>query len=409
MAGKTTASMTQITAESAARAIAGSIGPAESLNQQMGQIYPIVNSVFRQMTGRDDITAVDTQSLVAMGQELENLGKLDMYLNTLSKRIGYTIDGYRIYNSKFSVMARTEVEWGAAVQKIDTEMPDAVEDKMWEIGKMDGQSVDQYIISNPKAHQKIFEKNSAYSFFITTALYQLRDAFLSEGAMNRFMNQIFGKTQNKIEVVHEDLARLCVANYILNMANTQHFHLVTIYNSMNPPTQVTTQTALFDAPFLRFVAGFINNVSRKMETMSILYNKEGKTRFTPRSLQNLYMIADFVTQMETVSYFGAYNPKWITADPDIVLPYWQSNKSPKTNNDFFEAMCIKGTADNKVKTVQLCLGILFDWEAMGTFRKQEMVLTTPVNARAAYYNTFWHERQMWFNDMGENAVAFFLD
>ena len=52
---------------------------------------------------------------------------------------------------------------------------------------------------------------------------------------------------------------------------------------------------------------------------------------------------------------------------------------------------------------------MFDHDAMGTFREEETVLTTPVNARAAYYNTFWHERPLWFNDMGENGIVFFLD
>ena len=69
-----------------------------------------------------------------------------------------------------------------------------------------------------------------------------------------------------------------------------------------------------------------------------------------------------------------------------------------------------GKVDSKVdKTIENVVGVLFDREAIGTFRQEEKVLTTPVNARGAYYNTFWHEKQMWFNDMSENAVIFTLN
>ena len=69
-----------------------------------------------------------------------------------------------------------------------------------------------------------------------------------------------------------------------------------------------------------------------------------------------------------------------------------------------------GKVDGKTdKTIENVVGILFDREGIGTFRQEEKVLTTPVNARGAYYNTFWHEKQMWFNDMSENAVIFTLN
>ena len=86
------------------------IKPEVGLNTEVNQIYPIVNAVFRQMTGRDDIEAVDTNSLVAMGSTVENLGKKDLWLNTLNRRIGYTIDGWRLYRNKFSGMGSNRAE-----------------------------------------------------------------------------------------------------------------------------------------------------------------------------------------------------------------------------------------------------------------------------------------------------------
>lgn len=376
---------------------------------EVNQIYDLCNQVFQQMTGRTDITAVDSASLVAMGNEVSNLGKNDLWLNTLARRIGLTIDNYRVYLNKFSDLYRTQVEWGALVQKLTVEMPDAVADDMYKVGQMNGQALDHYIINNPKAKQKIFDKETPYSFFITMQEKMLTEAFLNAGAMASFVNQVFGKVQNKIEVVLEDLARVALVNVMCNLSAKQEIKLVTLYNSKTGST-LNPQTALFDPSFMRFAIGMMNNIASKMETMSVLFNTEGYDRFTPKSEQRFYVLADFITQLETVVQYAAFNTQYVNKSVDIAVPYWQGVKEGDDINDITVLSKVIGKVDGKVdKTIENVVGVLFDREAIGTFRQEEKVLTTPVNARGAYYNTFWHEKQMWFNDMSENAVIFTLN
>lgn len=376
---------------------------------EVNQIYDLCNQIFQQMTGRTDIAAVDSASLVAMGNEVSNLGKNDLWLNTLARRIGLTIDSYRAYRNKFSDLYRTQVEWGALVQKLTVEMPDAVADDMYKVGQMNGQALDHYIINNPKAKQKIFDKETPYSFFITMQEKMLTEAFLNAGAMSSFVNQVFGKVQNKIEVVLEDLARVALVNMMCNLSTKQEIKLVTLYNSRTGST-LNPQTALFDPGFMRFAIGMMNNIASKLETMSVLFNADSYDRFTPKSEQRFYVLADFITQLETVVQYAAFGPQYVNKPVDIAVPYWQGVKEGQDVNDIAVISKVIGKVDGKVdKTIENVVAVLFDREAIGTFRQEEKVLTTPVNARGAYYNTFWHEKQMWFNDMSENAVIFTLN
>lgn len=376
---------------------------------EVNQIYDLCNQIFQQMTGRTDIAAVDSASLVAMGNEVSNLGKNDLWLNTLARRIGLTIDSYRVYRNSFSDLYRTQVEWGALVQKLTVEMPDAVADDMYKVGQMNGQALDHYIINNPKAKQKIFDKETPYSFFITMQEKMLTEAFLNAGAMASFVNQVFGKVQNKIEVVLEDLARVALVNMMCNLSTKQEIKLVTMYNSKTGST-LNPQTALFDPAFMRFAIGMMNNIASKLETMSVLFNTDGYDRFTPKSEQRFYVLADFITQLETVVQYAAFNPQYVNKSVDIAVPYWQGVKEGDDVNDIAVLSKVIGKVGSKVdKTIENVVGVLFDREAIGTFRQEEKVLTTPVNARGAYYNTFWHEKQMWFNDMSENVVIFTLN
>jgi len=388
---------------------AGLITPSdEGLQKNVQQIYPIVNAVFEQMTGQKGIQAVDTNSLVAMGQRVINSGQTEVWLNTLARRIGYTIDTFRAYRNKYSGMARTQLEWGAIVQKITVDMPEAVLDKAWDVGKMDGESVDQWIINNPKVHQRFFDNETAYAYFITIQTAYLNRAFLNAGAMAALITQIFGKVQNKREFAYEELARLCIANLCVNLKDFQKIHLVTMYNNATGAA-LTPNSAKYDAAFMRFALATINQISRKFESMSVLYNSDKEERFTPRESQRLFMLADFMTFLETIPEYLAYAHDTIGANPDMLVPYWQASGTTSTP-DWEAVSSIKAT-NNEGSTVEQknLIGILHDYEVMGTFRREEEVLTTPVNARARYYNTFWHEGQFWFNMSDENAVAFYLD
>lgn len=387
--------------------------PAYGLNPEIPQIYPIVNAVFEQMTGQKELEAVDTATLIAMGTELDNLGRKDIWLNTLAKRIGYTIYSYRVYESRYSDLHRSQMDYGAYVQKLYAEMPDAVEDKSFDVGKMDGQSVDQWIIRNPKVKQKLFEKEAPFSFFVTIQTAFLREAFTSSSQMSGLISSIFGQAKNKITYVMEELGKLCVNNFILNSSRNQHFHLVSIYNNTQNGT-LTSTTALLSPDFIRWATGFINMLGNNMAEMSTLYNSEKKLRFTPGKNRRFYILADFMTAAKTQVLYAAFNKDEVMANPDIQVSFWQAQTSLNATDSLKKKMQIAGSVyDSKgavvEKTLDNVLGILFDYDAMGMFRKDEEVLTTPVNARARYYNTFWHENQFWFNDHGENHAILFLD
>lgn len=379
---------------------------------EVNQIYPLVNSIFKQMTGRSDIEVVDNTTLVSLGQEVNNLGLNDLWLNALARRIGKTIDDNRVYRNKFSDLYRDDMAWGAIVQKLRVEMPDAVKDDMYEVGQLDGQSLDQYVINNPKATQKFFDKEAPYSFFITMQDKFLREAFLSEGAMGAFVNQIFTKVRNKIEVTLEDLARLAVNTYMLNAKPAQVYNLVTMYNKTFG-TSLTSEQAWYDDKFLRFAISKMNSISEKMESMSVLYNGENVERFTPQSQQRFYALADFKQNLGAFSQYAAFHERFISKNADVSVPYWQAVKE----GDDVNSLSVLGKVSGKVtgskgteeKTLTNVVGIIFDYDAIGTHRIEERVLTTPVNARGAYYNTYWHENQLWFNDLSENGVIFTLN
>lgn len=364
------------------------------------QLYSIVNEVAAESMGTDSIDVIDTSTLVALGDSvLSSTANTEAFLNTLVQRIGKTIISFRPYTSKLTLLDIGDMEFGQIMQKTKTQMPIAIEDDTYNL--TDGSSLDMYVVSKPEVHQKLFVKRTPLAFMKTFQTKALKEAFLSSEAMGNFVASIYGEIRNAIELAQENLGRLTMANYMANATSQQVYDLVTLFNAATGETQATGITALQNEAFLRYALQTIKNVAYSMETMSTLYNDGTEQRHTPRNLQRIASIIQFKSALETQVDYAAFNDDYVKLASDIIVPYWQAAKSP---------LDIKVT-DEEGEDAELSNVVAFihDRDALGTYRKEEEVLTTPVNARGRYYNTYYHIDNLYFNDYSENGVVFTLN
>ena len=374
---------------------------------ETSQIYSIINAVCEETMGESALVATDTASLVAMGNAiLSSSTNTECFIDTLVQRIGRTMISYRPYKSKLGLMAVSDMTMGAIMQKIKVQMPEAVEDVTTQL--IDGQSIDQYIISKPKAKQKLFVKRTPYTFYITIQKKWLREAFTSESAMGSFIAAIYGEVENKLELSQENLARLCMANFMASISGSANrvVNLVSEYNTLQSDVTITADNAFIHEGFLRYALGRMNNISKKMETMSVLYNDGTETRHSPKSDQRFVSIVDFQTALETQVQWAAFHDQYVKKDNGIEVPYWQAAQSPLDID-----LLVEGDDPDEPDNVTLSniVAFIHDRDALGTYRKEVEVATTPLNARGLYTNQFWHMNDLYFNDVSENGIIFTLN
>ena len=378
---------------------------------ETNQIYGLINDVNEQTIGTENLKVLNTEQLVALGDYLFNSGSVDLWTNTLLSRIASTKVSYRAYQSKLGIYAVSDITMGLIMQKIKVDMPNAVEDVTTQL--QDGESIDMYIVSKPTAHQKLFAKRTPATFFRTTQRKWLREAFTSESAMGSFLAAVQGEVNNKIELTQENLARLTMANFmaIISQTSTRVVELVTEYNALTDNDVPTGEGALLDEGFCRYALGRMNKVAKYMETMSRLYNDGSVDRHSPIGSQRFVSLIDFRTALETQVQWAAFNERYVATKNGIEVPYWQSAKSPFD----IKLRIHEGTEDTSDDdedvdiTLSNVVGMIHDVDAFGTYRKEMDVITTPVNARGAYYNTFWHLNDLYFNDVSENGILFTLN
>lgn len=382
------------------------------------QIYTIVNEVANQAMGGTNLEVIDNRGLIALGNTV--LGSIDTannFINALTDRIGRTIVSFRAYHSHFPDFERDAIEWGNILQKLKIGMPEAESDDSYNL--KDGTSVDQYKINKAKVNQMLFSSETPWQTHITVHLDELEKAFVDSTAMGTFISGMFGEVQNRIELAMENLSMECVNNYIAELIKRKSsnpnrvFNLVTLYKDATGVDHTTEPlSALDDEEFLKFTVRTINRISSTMEYMTkgVFNNAEGTgevyTRHTPKSEQRMMLFIDMVNALKTNINSKAFNMEQVAINiPFQTVPFWQSIKEPA---GLKVTPASEGTGITAPIEQSEVMGILYDREAMGTFKKKYSSLTSPINAAGKYYNVFYHMITMYYNDLTENAVVFLL-
>lgn len=385
------------------------------------QIYTIVNEVAAQAMGSKTIAVVNNSGLVALGNTVLGSNETkNNFIDALTDRIGRTIVSFRAYHSHFPDFERDSIEWGNILQKLKVAMPDAESDDSFNLA--DGTSVDQYKINKPKVNQLLFTNESPWQTHITVHLDELEKAFVDYSAMGAFISGMFGEVQNRIELTMENLSIDCVNNYMAEVIKrktgrpSRVINLVTEYNTemgLTTTDALKPEDALNTPSFLEYVVRRINTISSTFEYMTAgMYNdtvyaggdtqKGIYSRHTPKSEQRMMLYIDLVNSLKTNVNSKAFNMKEVAIDiPFQTVPFWQSLKKPADIN-------IQPASGGTAVVASNVMGILFDREAMGTFKNKYSSLTSPINAAGKYYNVFYHMLTMYYNDLTENAVVFLL-
>lgn len=363
------------------------------------QIYALVNSVAQQAFG-GEITVTNLSDLIALGDTvLSSSANTETFFNVLVSRIGRTIFSYREYRNSFKDMVIDDMQYGAIVQKIKMEMPDAVEDEAYEL--QDGESIDMYKINKPKVKQSLFTKITPYKYYITIAETQLQDAFTSESGITSLIGMIFGKVRNKIEMVLERLAISCMNNMIAEVSGTdREIHLVTEYNA-DSGKSLTNANCLNDDGFLRFCIERIKTVSMFMTKPLDIFNDGSLVTFTPFENQRLFVLTKLQKKLETVVQYAAFHKDYVSLQKFKEVPFLQSPKNPLKIN-------VNKASDSSPVELDNIVAVVCDDESFGVYQKKFTARTTPLNASGLYYNVFYHLRELYFNDLSENFVIFTL-
>ena len=376
------------------------------------QVYEILNDAVSQAVGADTYDTIDASNLVDVGTQLISNNQTDAIYSKLLDKIGKIILSDRKYKSKWSFIAKNEIEWGAIVEKIHIGLMEAQNNSSytWASGK----APDPFEIKNPTIYNTLFKSMDTWEIPVTIPDKQMRTAFSSSSEMESFITSIFTAFENSIEFYYETMARLAFNTYVcekkvaeddVDVDGTHVINLLTDYNTLKGTTKVLTDV-LYDREFLRYAVSRISDVKGLMGAMSTAFNAKGYERFTPDENLKLVVLGMFADNCKAFMESDTYHNDLVALTGYAEIPYFQT-----IGTNFGERSKInEKTPASPLTAVEVTnvVAIVCDDRSVGAMLKRSNT-TSQRNERGEYTN-YWAKGEVGFYlDLSENGVVFTLN
>lgn len=409
--------------------------------------YALINAVYDAATGQDGaLTAVDTSSFISVGESILRTGT-ENTLNALSLVLGRTFMAVRPYEAKLRIINTLDSGlYANRVRKISYYSRRASASGAFNTDLYTNHAMGFDNGSNPagtppvaqslptmwEQNQPIpmefnFGGSSVWDDWTTIYKWQLQQAFNSEANFVDFVAGIMTEKGNDIESEKEAFNRATLLNFMagiydLNSVTGGAIDMVAAFNTKMGTSYTGTQLrSTYLKEFTMFVVSFIRLLSDTLENRSKKYHwSPTKTidgvnyellRHTPKSKQKLLLYKPFLYDMEAMVMPEIFNDEYLKIENFEGVTFWQDELMPAGINI---TPAIPDTSDPTQQiagspvALDYVLGVLYDEDAMMVDYQLEDALSTPIEARKAYSNMFWHFRRNAINDFTENAILLYM-
>lgn len=399
---------------------------------EVKQIHTLINSVSKEVLGESTIVNEDLTGLVDLGKEIFNQSAVDNYVKSLVNHIGKVVFVNRPYAGKIPSVLMDAWEFGSVLEKISADLPEAVENKSWDL--VDGTDYSQDVFHKPKVTAKFFNSKVTFEVPVSITERQVKDSFSNAEQLNAFLSMIYNAVEKSITIKTDALIMRTINNMIAQtlLADKAAFggntpsgdkaasgdtatdykkastarcvNLLKLYNDNNS-TPLTAKNAITDPNFIKFASYTIALYTDRLASISRVFNIGGKPRFTPRENLHVVLLSDFEKAARAYLYSDTYNKEQVLLPNAESVPFWQGSGT-KYDFDNTSHINIKESGGETVD-ISGVVGVMFDRDALGVCNLNRRV-TTNYNAKAEFFNNYYKFDAGYFNDTNENFVVFFV-
>lgn len=384
---------------------------------EVKQVYELANDATKEILGEETILEEDLSNLVDIGEQIQNLSKLDNWARALIDHVGKMVFVDRLYRGRVPSVLKDGWEFGAILEKVSMKLPDATENESWELE--DGASYDENIFTKPQVTAKFWNKRVTFEVPMSFAEKQVKSAFTSAQQLNAFVSMIYTAIKNSLTVKFDGLIMRTINNFIgdtvydeyeganLNSkSGVRAVNLLYLYNNRaGHGDAITADQAISNTDFQKFATQYIGEMIDKFSTISTLFNMGGEARFTPAEKLHVVLHSKFKRGADVYLQADTFHNE-LTALPNAeTVPFWQGSGTGYSFTDTSKIDVI--TSGGHDVTVTGIIGVMFDGDALGVTNENPRV-TSKWNAKAEFFNE-WHKTDAgFFNDYNENFVVFFV-
>lgn len=399
---------------------------------KVNQISGMLNDVFGQVLGEENMFAEDLSNIVSAGQVIIagtttwSKDDFDNYAGKIIDKVGRTIFWDRVYTADDLGIWRDSFEYGSVLEKIRCDVGDYSNNCEWDLttdadsdGDLDyNENIATHVAElfkfyPAKVQSKYFNKKTTFKATVSITRKQLREAFKSASDMGRFIAMIENRLRTKLEISKNQLQKMTIANAMGEhiYGEKQVVDLKALFDAevvlpSGETAPSTLKEALGNGRAARFIGQKMAWFREMMKEPSTLYSATGEFfNHTPIEYSRLIVLADLDSALRFNVYGDTYNEEYVKLDNYKTVPFWQNaGKDAVDSLDFRSALNIKTTENHSVSRNNI-IGVLFDRDGI-MICNEEPEVRSQYNADGNFTNYLYCTDCSYYNDFDENCIVF---
>ena len=369
----------------------------------VNQIYSTINSIASIMkTGVDSV--VDASTFVSFGQTvISSSENKEIFYKTLIDRIGKTVFAIREYERQNRNVNTDEFTFGSILQKISYKLQNAENNSTW-----DKTPTNPYTLTPKEGiEQKLFAQDLP-TFCYTDVILdrQLESAFISAMSMAGFINGLYIRMRNALEVSAEGMDNITVCSLVTEVFKetktginkNRARNLWAEYKVMYPVTTLTIATALESKEFLEFCCVEMGTIIPFLGKLTSLYNDGSVERVTKKDNIVVELNSEFEKKYNVYLSSNTYHNDMVKLPNYSDIPYWYNPSKP---------MSIQTGSVGEPTVIDNVIAIFRDKDACVNTLATERMSSMYDNFNERTYVKLSADRR-YIVDTSENCVFFYL-
>ena len=383
---------------------------------EIKQIAELTNTVSQEVLGESALVKEDLSNIVDIGSAVFDNNSFDKFVRSLVDHVGRMVFVDRVYRGRVPSVIRDGWEYGAVLEKLACELPDAQENESWELES--GASYDPNVFIAPVITSRFYNKKVTFEVQLSIVERQFRSAMSTGSQAASFIAMIFNAIENAMTIKLDALIMRAICNMIgetvyddfgadaiTGGSHVKAVNVLYLYNQTVDAGDALTAANCMQSPaFLRFASNLMKMYKDRLSVESTLFNIDGKARFTPADRLHFVVLSEFAAGVESYLQSDTFHDEMVALPSYESVPFWQGSGTGYAFTDTGKVYI--STASGHDETVTGVLGVMFDSDAVAVCNMDRRT-TSNYNPKGEFTNNWFKMDCQYLNSLQENFVVFF--
>lgn len=288
------------------------------------------NTLVPNYLGQETTISEDLSNVVELGTAIADLDgeEVKNFAGDFIVGVARNVMDTRKYNAETYGLYIDAREYGGVIQRVKAKLLETTDSPIWTLEN--GQDYFDGKYYGIDTDVKIYSKDTAFQIKNSIPTEMYKQYFTSADGVREFVAMIESTVENTMTLQLNTLARTTLQRMILACSNEREIRLVTLYNStmgLSGADALTPDTALYNAPFLRWSAEMIVRLRNLTQDYNKKYNDGSVETFTPAEDLRVTLLDEFAKAIEFNMEADTFHRDLVSVGEYNTINFWQNSSA----------------------------------------------------------------------------------